>query len=287
MTEQVEVVGVNPILQTENATVGEVITGSTVVALPLNGRNFAQLTLLAPGVQTHAPDILHRREDRLGLGTPLRQRAARAGQQLHARRRRPERSGRQPHRLLPEPRRRRRDAPRDEQLLGGVRQRGGRRRERRHEVRDQRVPRRPLRVRPERQLRRQQLGQQPLRSAKKGDFSQNIFGGTLGGPIVKNKVFFFADYQGTRVNRPGESASSVAPEAWRNGDFSSLLASGTVIRDPLTGQPFPGNIIPTSRFSPAATRPGRQHDELPAAQPAGDQRQLRQPHELRDAQPPG
>ena len=41
MTEQVEVVGVNPILQTENATVGEVITGSTMVALPLNGRNFA------------------------------------------------------------------------------------------------------------------------------------------------------------------------------------------------------------------------------------------------------
>ena len=56
VTEQVEVVGVNPILQTENAVVGEVITGSTVAALPLNGRNFAQLTLLTPGVQTHEPD---------------------------------------------------------------------------------------------------------------------------------------------------------------------------------------------------------------------------------------
>jgi len=55
-TETVEVVGVNPILQTENAVVGEVISGSTVVALPLNGRNFSQLALILPGVQTHSPD---------------------------------------------------------------------------------------------------------------------------------------------------------------------------------------------------------------------------------------
>src|SRR6185295_2067088 len=55
VTEEVEVKGVNPILQTENAVVSEIITGSTVVALPLNGRNFAQLTLLTPGAQTHAP----------------------------------------------------------------------------------------------------------------------------------------------------------------------------------------------------------------------------------------
>ncbi|HEX6738225.1 MAG TPA: carboxypeptidase-like regulatory domain-containing protein, partial [Vicinamibacteria bacterium] len=56
VTETIEVVGVNPILQTENAVVGEVITGSTAVALPLNGRNFTQLTLLTPGVIAPKPD---------------------------------------------------------------------------------------------------------------------------------------------------------------------------------------------------------------------------------------
>src|SRR5262249_42865298 len=89
-------------------------------------------------------------------------------------------------------------------------------------------------------------------NAQKGNFTQDIFGGTLGGPLAKNKVFFFLDYQGTRVNRPGDGVATVAPAEWRQGDFSSLLAQGIVIIDPLTGQPFPGNRIPTSRFSPQA-----------------------------------
>ena len=70
VTEAVEVVGVNPILQTENAVVGEVITGTTVVALPLNGRNFAQLTLLTPGVQTHAPDSFTEANPTVSSGRP-------------------------------------------------------------------------------------------------------------------------------------------------------------------------------------------------------------------------
>ena len=70
VTEQVEVVGVNPILQTENAVVGEVISGTTVVALPLNGRNFAQLALLAPGVQTHAPDSFTEANPTVSSGRP-------------------------------------------------------------------------------------------------------------------------------------------------------------------------------------------------------------------------
>ncbi len=70
VSEQVEVVGVNPILQTENAVVGEVISGTTVVALPLNGRNFAQLALLAPGVQTHAPDSFTEANPTVSSGRP-------------------------------------------------------------------------------------------------------------------------------------------------------------------------------------------------------------------------
>jgi hypothetical protein len=85
-------------------------------------------------------------------------------------------------------------------------------------------------------------------SAAKPERRQDIYGGTLGGPIARNKVFFFTDYQGTRFNAPGSEALSVAPEAWRRGDLSGL---GTV-RDPRTGVPFAGNQIPSARISPIA-----------------------------------
>jgi hypothetical protein len=68
---------------------------------------------------------------------------------------------------------------------------------------------------------------------------------------VKSKVFFFADYQGGRQESPpADSFATVMPDEWRNGDLSSLIPRGFVIRDPLTGQPFPNNQIPVSRFSP-------------------------------------
>src|SRR5437763_12804593 len=77
-------------------------------------------------------------------------------------------------------------------------------------------------------------------NAPKQGRRQDIFGGTLGGPLARNKLFFFADYQGTRLNAPGFETVSVAPAAWRHGDLSSITS---VIRDPLTGQVFAGNQI--------------------------------------------
>jgi hypothetical protein len=59
-------------------------------------------------------------------------------------------------------------------------------------------------------------------AARKADLSQHIFGATIGGPIMKNRVFFFADYQGFLRDCPGELVRSVAPEAWRRGDFSGV-----------------------------------------------------------------
>ena len=86
----------------------------------------------------------------------------------------------------------------------------------------------------------------------------NYFGGTIGGPIIRNKTFFFGDY--LRVtNHSGQTDRLTIPQtAFRNGDFS---AAPTLIYDPLTGdaagagrRPFPGNRIPDSRISPIARR---------------------------------
>jgi hypothetical protein len=87
-------------------------------------------------------------------------------------------------------------------------------------------------------------------------FQQNIFGGTFGGPIKKDKAFFFVDYEGTQRRTSGAASASVAKAAWRTGDLSDWLrlANPQIVRDPTTGTPFSGNIIPTSRISSPVAR---------------------------------
>ena len=90
------------------------------------------------------------------------------------------------------------------------------------------------------------------------------FGGSIGGPIMKNKIFFFGDYQGTRAKDGGSATSVVPTAAERTGDFSAWLqgpnpqviynpydANGNII-DPSLRQPFPGNIIPQQYLSTPA-----------------------------------
>jgi hypothetical protein len=83
----------------------------------------------------------------------------------------------------------------------------------------------------------------------KPDLSQHQFGGTLGGPIIKDKTFFFVDYQGLRISSGQVKLSTVPSMKMRQGDFSEL---NRVIYDPLTHQPFPGNVIPPDRWDPAS-----------------------------------
>ena len=60
----------------------------------------------------------------------------------------------------------------------------------------------------------------------KNSYTQNIFGGTFGGPIFKNRLFFFVDYEGVRHHSGGMSSASVLTQAMRSGDFSALLTNG-------------------------------------------------------------
>ncbi len=76
-------------------------------------------------------------------------------------------------------------------------------------------------------------------------YTQNLFGATFGGPIFKNKLFFFVDYSGSRNHSGGSGAASVLSAAERNGDFSAAAAKGYVFVDPQNGyQAFPNGIIP-------------------------------------------
>jgi hypothetical protein len=83
-------------------------------------------------------------------------------------------------------------------------------------------------------------------AAAKPNFERNQFGGTVGGPLVHNKLFVFGSYEGLRTDQGQTFLASVPNPALLGGDFSSLA---TPIIDPQTGTQFPGNIIPTSRFS--------------------------------------
>jgi hypothetical protein len=83
----------------------------------------------------------------------------------------------------------------------------------------------------------------------KPDLSQNQFGATFGGPIIKDRTFFFGDYQGLRIKSGQTYLSTVPSLKMRQGDFSEV---NRVIYDPLTGQPFAGNVIPQNRWDPAS-----------------------------------
>ncbi len=144
----------------------------------------------------------------------------------------------------------------------------------------------------------------------RGPFVQNQFGATAGGPILKNRLFIFGDYQGTRIASSGGSVAglgrsgfiTVPTDAMKNGDFSSLLGGGVIgtdpngtpvikgaiydpastvyqningVQTPVTRSAFPGNIIPKNRWDPAFAKilslyPSPNQPIVTGTQPARD-----------------
>lgn len=85
----------------------------------------------------------------------------------------------------------------------------------------------------------------------KSEFKRHQFGATFGGPIIKNKLFFFGDYQGLRQFLPlAQDRATVPTDLMRQGNFSELLALSTPIqiKDPITGAPLAGNVIPAAEI---------------------------------------
>ena len=101
----------------------------------------------------------------------------------------------------------------------------------------------------------------------KPGFERNQFGGTIGGPVIKNRLFLFGDYEGLRQKQPGQPEYATVPtDLMRQGDFSELLCGGNPacagtgisapvrVLDPSTGAQFMGsgaqpNVIPTNRVN--------------------------------------
>ncbi len=92
-----------------------------------------------------------------------------------------------------------------------------------------------------------------------GHLAYNYVGGNMGGPIKKNKMFFFGDYLKVMDHEANTNLVTIPPNAWRTGDLS---AAPTPLYDPATGNaldgsgrtPFPGNQIPTSRINAVSAK---------------------------------
>lgn len=79
----------------------------------------------------------------------------------------------------------------------------------------------------------------------KNAYTQQIFGGTFGGPVLRNKLFFFADYEGVRRHKGGFTSASVLTPQMLQGDFSALTATGVQLYDTQSNfAPYSGNKVP-------------------------------------------
>lgn len=259
-TQTVEVTDVGPLLQTETQATGDTLSSSKLTSIPLNGRNFASLTLLIPGAVSTAPNAMN---------TVARFQGSGSRPQVNGNREQTNnfildgvdinqsvdnQIGYQPNvDALEEVKVVTGNAGAEFGNVGGA-----------SVVMSIKSGTNEYHGSAFEFLRNDKLDANGFFSnrnnVKRGALRQNIFGGTFGGPIKRDKAFFFVDYEQTERRTSGPASATVAPAAWRSGDLSQFLnlSTPTIIRDPATGTsaatrtPFANNQIPVSRFSPAA-----------------------------------
>jgi hypothetical protein len=254
--ETVNVVGTAPLTQTRNAEIGTVIAGESVRELPLNGRNILQLALLAPGVTEAEPQSGIERFTFTSGGFTVSVNGGRTDQNLYTL------DGVwngvvyfNQQNILPtveavsEFRVRGTNADASHGFgHGGIISYAtvsGQNR---------------FRGKAWEFLRDDALDAKNYFDIVKPPFRQNQFGGILSGPVVRNRVFFMASYEGLRIRKGLTALNSIPTRAQIAGDFNG----GPIIYDPLTTRPdpnspgryirdaFPGNRIAANRIHPAS-----------------------------------
>ncbi len=262
--QRVEVTGQAPLLQTDNATVGQVVEGQVVTDMPLNGRNVFALIALAPGVIPQGGALNGSMNFQISGGMPNQgvtflDGAPFMNSKLNTAGFQPAQDVIQEFQVMSH-----NVGPEYGGTLNGVINLASK------------SGTNAFHGTAYEYLRNTVLNASTFFANKGGvprpAYVQNQFGFTLGGPIIKNKTFFFAGYEGNRVRQGNTATLTVPTGAERAGDFSGLRNSAGVqipIYDPATtcgvltnpacapGQtvlrsPFPQNKIPSSRLDPSA-----------------------------------
>src|SRR6266478_863936 len=236
VTEKVNVVDTSPLLQAEQASTGQSIENKKIVDLPLNGRDFVQLVALTPGAttagttyETQSSNVLINGQrstkttstidgvmnvDQLFQGFPISPSI---------------------------------DAIEEFRVQSG------------NFSADQGMGPSNISVRLKSGtnsfhgtgyefLRNNDMDARNFFQPAVSPLRRNQFGGSVGGPIRRDKLFWFGGYEGTRQNSGNDYSITVPSAAQRQGDFSGL----PTIIDPLNGQPFPDNKIPQERIDQVA-----------------------------------
>ena len=252
VTETLQVTATPPLIENSNATIGEVITNEKVVALPLNGRSFAQLALLVPqvvqgGVGVGNLDIQNTSIGNQGSMSISGGRSEAAQFTYNGINVNNEFVG---GTLVYPPI----DSLEEFKIEQNVysAELGGRVGQ---VILTEKAGSNQFHGSAYEFLRNARLDANSFFNNRAGNpkspLKQNQFGASLGGPIIRNRTFGFFNWESGRIRRGTTNTITQPSIAMRSGDFSELLP-GRTLKDPLTGSLFPNNVIPAGRLSPIA-----------------------------------